>query len=277
MKTKLSVIVMALAIVSSQCSAIVVDGRADGRAEGYNFQAFIPSVAAAPANVFAEMYIGQQGSSLYLAFVIPLNYTDNTYGANTDPSWPQGKGHLFNDLIQSDQMVLMGDFNGQSIDTTIDYLEEKELGVGTDIYEAPIIENSGNEVAGFVVEAATSLEYNLEEILQLTEPLPVIEGKPNSSDQPDSPSDPASIGWIMRNVYEMRIELGSDELVIDEYEGFINGLSLYVGELHASPSKDASDWNNQPPNDGWVPLNPVPEPATAIIFAIGGLLIRRKN
>jgi hypothetical protein len=82
----------------------------------------------------------------------------------------------------------------------------------------------------------------------------------------------------MQNVYEMRIELGSDTLVLDEWgNGFINGLSLYVGELHASPSKDELYWDNQPPDDPWVPLTPIPEPATAIIFALGSMLLRRKN
>jgi hypothetical protein len=121
---------MAVMIVSSQCRAIVVDGRIDP-AEGYNFLAPIPPanlpVEPIPTDVQAKLYLGQQGSSLYLAFEIPFGYTDNTYGVNSSEGWPEGKGHLFNDLIQSDQMVLMGEFNGKTINITIDYLEEKDM------------------------------------------------------------------------------------------------------------------------------------------------------
>jgi len=234
----------------------------------------------------ADRYLAQSGTSLFMAIAIPLAYVDNTYGLKDDTSasahthitWGGQEGdHTFEKRRKSDGIKLdmwCGNAPGTKLELDIDYLKD----------DPPYVATIKKLSAGLTAGVASSLEYNMTLLPQLTSTSPLLADPTNPLSYAVAPSDLALYGsWVFPVIYEMEIVLPCGAPVLGG-TGFINGFVLKVEDLHASPNKNDADWDDVPPEDFRdVPSggDPIPEPLTMLgffggIVGVGGYLRRRR-
>jgi MYXO-CTERM domain-containing protein len=230
---------LGLAASSASAVTLTADGALDaGYQLGYSV-GFIDDQGNAVGD--GRMFFGISGDgSMLFYFQMPLNYVDNTYGANASSDWGK-KGHTFNDLLGSDAFgsddakkggVGFG-FNGNEI--KIDYIAGVKCttkgctddtayrsgGVGTALNDGATDSNDGKIITGNVddiLQIATSLEYDLNTFGVL---------------KVDSGTDP---GWIKEVGYEVQFKPGTFDA-----DAWLDPNLAYklitLGSPHASPSK----------------------------------------
>jgi len=254
-----------LAIAPVAVAAPIVDGRyVEG--EGYTHLFSVggsegrKGIPGDPGTLWAAQ--DADNNDLYLAFILPKTYVDNTYGANSI-GWRRRRPHRFRDLFNSDRMELeLGTADGGQLDVVFDYLARAPGGYGSGLIGDGKIKE-GPDTA--VVAAMTSLDFNLR-----------LDGgsayrfKSPATDS-DYTANAAIPDWEFNVIYEMQFDGGFIGGPVLTWEGFADGFEMEVKDLHASPSK-SGDYRDAPPEY-------IPEPATLALLAFGGgiALIRRKR
>ena len=252
--------------VSAAPAAPIVDGRHDP-GEGYTDGRYVSfSVEGVDTIVEGgELWLHEDHATgdVTVFFSQPLTLVDNTYGKNAI-GWgkdvaPSGKNHNFEDLLGSDKAeFVFTDGLGQVVlDLTMDYISEASGG-----YACLGVTGGDGEVTigseGLVLEWGTSLDYNFNTLGHvLTEDSPATDE--------NYTENPQYAGWIYDVTYELRI---SGTAFGDA--GF-GGVTIPI--VHDSPNKIGKnkvypEWDE-----------PIPEPATLSLLAMGGLamVLRRRR
>ena len=264
---RLSTVVAAIMLASFSFAAMMtVDGWYDPT-EGYTYGQYIDFKLDGSGEIIrdSELWWHEDAAGdVYVAFFEPLRVCNNTYGANT-VDWGTST-HDFKQLVGSDKaQFLFTNSNGDIVlDLTLDYLYE--TGKGTGVYDSGM---GGKETAvgvgdaSWVLDAATSLDYNLNDLghyLTVDSPETVGDDSTTNPNAYDT-VNPTYSDWVFEIMYEMKISSSAFGA-----SGF-SGVS--IGGIHNSPSTDGQ----------YIPNGPVPEPSTLVLFAIGGvgLIMRRRR
>jgi len=271
------VVVLMIALTTSAVMAVptidgVVDG--DGAFDGYSVHAVLePADAQGVSN--ADVFLHQVPNSqfLYMAFVLPLDFVDNTYGTAAHFTWPT---HKFENLRGSDELEITADNDGFSKTAKVDYLEgtaDGKHGNKNPPFEA-LIKGSDPEILS---DVASSLEYNL------NRPDPGDVNYPWTVDSPGNPAAyPDAASWTSEVVYEVKIDLGQlydpdaggdyPNVLKSDGTGFDSDFTLTLTNLHASPNKgDDNSFGPNLPTD-FTPIAqaaPVPVPGAVVLGAMG--------
>ncbi len=273
------VLLLVCGVFASQTqAAIVVDGRV-GEEEGYSLLGSITPSKDANKVSDAKLYLHQDEVTfdLYVGVVLPLEFVDNSYGSDgslpqthTHSSWGGNKDnkHKFKHLLNSDDAEFVLTFGGEEIEFEIDYL--KQFG---NTYRADVVgggdddddgdDDDGHGDDGAAIQAASSLEYNLENVAFLTSESPEV-------NLDYSTADPTLADWIFEVAYEFRIDgdvFNGVRILTDD--GFADGVNFAIDKIHASPSKDGA-FKDVTPNESFSSVA-IPEPGV-MAMAITGLI-----
>ncbi|QNN21040.1 hypothetical protein HED60_01735 [Planctomycetales bacterium ZRK34] len=285
-----------LALLSATATAApVIDGRALGAAEGYQYSAQIAPSKDADKVPPATVFFAQDAATfdLSVAVIIPLQYVDNTYGIDGDPAththftWQKEQDitkakeddHKFNELVGSDKVGFEIALPGASSSSFIlDYISFDSM---SNMWVGGTALDTGRDDDGVVSMAATSLQYNLNNIAELTTFSPELTyADPMNPGETEYTTVDANLAdWIFEVVYEFKID-GSyfnNTLVLSD-NGFINGFDMVFDQLHASPHK-VGEFNDGTPEE-FSALIPTPSSAGMGLFLLVGLAargLRRKD
>lgn len=272
--------ILLVGMVASQGLATpIIDGKYesnDGYTNGHYVDLYVEQKKSLPeeAPSRGELWYYQDSDSkdLYVAFIQPTDLVDNSYGEGS-VGWGKdialsGKKHNFADLLGSDMAVF--DFNfkndvGQDVllNFTLDYFYSDENGYSSGLGG----EGEGSETV--IQQASTSLEYNwikygndeLESAYfgkDSSSPDTDYDGNPYE-DNAYSTVDPSLDDWQFDVVYEFMLD---GDLVGNNF----NVSQMTIQIVHDSPNKIARN-KVYPQING--PINPVPEPATMVLFGAG--------
>jgi hypothetical protein len=280
---------LTLASVAS-AAGVTVDGKVN--ASEYTHHWSIAPSSAGPSNM--DLYMWQDGSNnLYVAVVLPMDYTDNTYGSTvgtagvagstvgTSKNWNDaGKSvHEFKSgLLDTDSIEGMAlTLDGKSkLNIDVDFLDFKSPnyvsgGLGGDRGAV----NSGDGSNVLAIE--TSMGYNFAQY-GAAHPTWFGDGK-------QSPSSALAPDWQYSVAYEMKFDealFGGIDLLSNQYsDALINGFSMSFVKIHSSPSMGGKFENRTPPN-GTTPLPPggpvVPLPSSVWMggLTLAGLIVGRR-
>ena len=282
---------LTLAGVAS-AAGVTVDGKVS--ASEYSHHWSIAPSQSGPSNM--DLYMWQDGSNnLYVAVVLPMDYTDNTYGgltkgdtagvagavAGTSKNWNDaGKSvHEFKGgLLDTDSIEAMAlKLNGSTkLSIDVDFLDFQSPnyvsgGLGGDKGDV----NSGDGSKVLAIE--TSMGYNFAQY-GAANPTWFGDGK-------QSPSSAMAPNWQYAVAYEMKFDaslFGGIDLLSNQYsDGLLNGFSMSFAKIHSSPNMGGEFKNITPPN-GSTPLPPggptVPLPSSVWMggLTLAGLIVGRK-
>ncbi|QQE11664.1 PEP-CTERM sorting domain-containing protein [Planctomycetota bacterium] len=286
------------AFTNTANAAISVDGRVTGdtytHTQQYEFDVEGGNYGQRDGAVLRWDVVG---GDLFVAFTLPTNVVDNSYGANSvgwDDNAANGKDHDYKDLSGSDKgEFTIRDSSGNNIFFTMDYLTLK---VETDnkkdeIKKVELKDESELSVNGAKEIKAddknpdpiwnqimmdTSMEYNLDEfnIRDVEKDDPYLGTKyALYEDSPETTSstsydlvNPADANWAFDVTYEFKMS----NALLNEANIDLNSLSIELGTFHASPNKlDKNKLEN---------FVPVPEPSSAfLMIGATGLLVARNR
>lgn len=217
----LSVITAAAALVLSAAPAFAftVDGKVsadDNYTTSYDLDFYVWNTNnGAGGNQRVQggkLRVGRDGPSgdMYMMVEIPTSIVDNVYGDAADTAgsgWTQG--HPFNDLRYSDQFEFAIKSDCSDKVMQVDYLNSQTN-------QANITRND----SGYLLDAASSLEYNL------------ANGYGDAQSSPDPIAGTPPAGWIQTVQYEFKLK----------GEKFETGSTIGLADLswawlHASPNK----------------------------------------
>jgi len=256
-----------LALFADAASAApIADGRLDP-GEGYSDGQYV-SFAVEKVDTIVEggqLWVHEDSATgdVTVLFSQPLTLVDNTYGDNA-VGWgkgvaPSGKNHNFKDLLGSDkaEFVFTNSLGQIALDLTMDYISETSdgyacLGVTGGDGELRV----GSE--DLILASGTSLDYNFNTLGY------VLDQDSPATDE-DYTANPQYAGWIYEVTYELQV---SGAAFGDA--GF-GGVSIPI--VHDSPNKIGK---NKVYPEGF---EPIPEPATLSLLALGGLVtfLRRRR
>ncbi|MBW8035922.1 MAG: hypothetical protein FVQ79_09900 [Planctomycetes bacterium] len=244
--------------------APVIDGILDpseGYTTGFYLDLNVERAGYADDRGQIWLYHDLESRDIYAALILPVTLVDNSYGDNSI-GWvddaASGRHHNFEDLINSDgaEFELFNNDGESVLHFEIDYFSENEGSYFSEI--GGIGQGDDPENLGFVTAFATSLEYNFNTLdLILTEDSPEADSEYNVA-------NPAQSDWVFDVVYEVKID--GDIFNCGEFGG------MDIPLVHASPNKIGRN-KVYPENTG----EPIPEPMTLVLLALGGLITRRFN
>ena len=286
MKPSLKLLCVAIAAAASGNALAVptptIDGINTGGSEYSNTQAwnFYSSHNPQRGVITGSLSWEVVGSMAYLLITAPIDYVDNVYGADAllaGSGWevPDSKGnikgHTFDNLLGSDSMDLVFDFdlNGSGDQNIgIDYIDETSSNTYEAVYDSKISTSYSGSV-----DFASSLEYNLN-----------LDGGGACGDTTDS--DLSDSRCVAEVSYELALNLNESEwggsfnvaqvmqgdaTCTTASDGKISCTGASGSQLHASPNK-GGDTTTTPPN-------PVPAPPifALLLAGIPGLLLTRRR
>lgn len=266
--------ILAAVILSTLCAGHVygapdIDGILDP-SEGYTvgFYLDINVERAGYADDRGEIWLYQdlESRDIYAALKLPVTLVDNSYGDNSI-GWgddaASGKHHNFKDLTGSDgaEFELFNNHGESVLHFEIDYFSEGHGGYFSEISgadEGKKGKKDDDDLANleFVTDFATSMDYNFNTLnLALTENSPAADLEYNVLNSTQR-------HWVFEAIYEVKID---GDVFGDNEFGWMN-----VPIVHASPNKLGK-------NKAYMEMTgePVPEPMTLILLALGGLITRR--
>jgi hypothetical protein len=262
---------ISLAAAPMTLAAIMVDGKYDP-GEGYGAGSTIyfnvddgDGNTTGPFEGTLYQHIDLSTNDLYLAFVLPTEVNDTSYGqTSADHYGWQGKGRKFGQIVGSDHIqVNIMSTTGQVIlsaliDALAEWQVEKKGAVEyhtTGVYgndDQPgfyrIKQGDGKMLVGdssSFLGVATSFDYNYN-----------LAGGTGFKDTEKSPAPNTFEGWIDEAIYEMHI---SGEALEDDLGNLIFS-SASMNVAHLSPAKEGG---------GTPPTPSVPEPGTMLLFGTG--------
>ncbi len=219
-------------------------------------------------------YQNSTTGDLSVAFVLPRSLVDNSYGDNAI-GWgkdaPSGKGHEFDDLLESDdvQFVISDNSGNTLLDFTIDYLFAPG-GTGPAFAAGGFDGGEGVVTVGDasdILAVGSSLSYNYG-LYGATHPGLFGDGSHSPAADADYiVTNPLLAGWVYDVTYEFTIAgsvfAGSDF-------DLASGSLIDVPLLHASPNK--IDKNKVFPTIDPPTTIPSPEPSTTAALVSMGLM-----
>jgi len=258
-----------LSVASLALADPIVDGRLDP-AEGYTQGWFLDFAVERVADTVSggQLWVHQDAGTgdVTALFSQPLTLVDNTYGDNAI-GWgkgvaPSGKNHNFKDLAGSDkaQFVFTDGTGSVVLDVVVDYISETSRGSGA--YATLGVTGPDGQVntgdASDVLAVGTSLNYNFNT-------LGFVETENSPATDEDYSENPLFAGWVFEVIYEIRV---SGDLFEEEGFGEVD-----IPIVHDSPNKIGKNKVYPDPRD------PVPEPTTLGLLALGGgvVMLRRRR
>lgn len=266
------VAVLTIALTTSAVMAVpTIDGVVDGAGalDGYSVHAILEASGEQGVSE-ADVFLHQAPNSqfLYMAFVLPLDFVDNTYGDQVHSSW--GKAHRFKDLLCSDEFKIEAIGASGEKKVTIDYLNAVKE---DHVYVPPFYAYAKKDDIDLVAEVASSLEYNL---------ITNTSGTWTTNSPELGPGGEYPANWTSEVIYEVKIDLaqlyapdaGGDypNVLKSDGTGLDSGFSLTLTDLHASPNKGGDNtFGPNVPTDYCLqpPVNPIPVPGALVMGAIG--------
>jgi hypothetical protein len=278
MKSRLSFCLAVAAVVTWSSAAwagsATVDGKVGGVGDSYSHTFSVTGVSGAPGT--ATLYMTQDASNnLYIALVLPRNYCDTTYGGNpagsttyTSSAWINaGKNHNFSDLDSSDQAVFTFARNGTTFFAgDMDYLEPTGSGNLTVVGSAGFTGGEGQVTTGqasMILSAQTSMGYNWSKFgYNMLDPdhdgdttdagetdkgFNIVDHSPTITEGTYNVVDADFADWQFDIVYEFSIAasaLGNVQVL--GANGFINGFTMTVNSVHASPNTASGAYSGTP-------------------------------
>lgn len=259
------VIVVSIMTVSITKATPVVDGTFD-MAEGYTSGNYVclDIEKAGPISERGQLWFHQDTAhNLYGSLVLPRTLVDNTYGDNSigwGQNAPSGKRHNFKDLKGSDSAQFRI-YDGQGdivLDFVLDYISSSTHATsgyasgGVTYGEGKVQVGSDSDLLAW----GSSLDYNLNILGHvLTENSPATD-----SQYTENPLYP---DWQYTVTYEFKVDG-------DVFGGKGVG-DIEVPLMHISPNKLGA-------NKAYGQIcEPIPEPATISMLALGGIAMLRKR
>ncbi|WP_432799971.1 hypothetical protein [Poriferisphaera sp. WC338] len=294
--TTATAIALSLGVIGSTNAAI--DGIADANERAnmnrsdVNFDFEGTSIPNGTGNLWSSF---DAEGNLHVIFEVSRQYVDNTWGDESHVSWRtggKGKEHKLKELDGSDDAdFVITNSNGQSIyEFSMDFLagsvddfplgssSSKDAGKGKKDKKSKKGKGGKNDtnIGGNVIDAATSLEYNLSNFGSL------LNGEDNSPDIVEDFDESVSgntdpklgqytlvdnnfDGWEFSVIYEALIS--KDLFASNTFGG------VMVDDVHASPAKNKLDGiTTTPPNP---PSIPSPSAAFGGMLLLGSLVAKR--
>lgn len=264
MKKILTAVILSTLCAGHVYGAPITDGVFDP-SEGYTtgFYLNINVENAGYADDRGEIWFYQdlESRDIYAALKLPVTLVDNSYGDNSI-GWgddaASGKHHNFKDLTSSDgaEFELFNNQGESVLHFEIDYFSGSQGSYFSEISDA----DEGKPFANleFVTAFATSMDYNFNTLnLALTENSPAADLEYNVLNSTQR-------HWVFEAIYEFKID---GDVFGDSEFGWMN-----VPIVHISPNKLGK-------NKAYIEITgePIPEPMTLILLALGGLITRRFN
>lgn len=247
-----------------------IDGKVSAGEYTHTFN--VGAIGAAPDH--ATLYATQDAvnGNLYFALVLPRSYCDTSYGGNplggttyTSSAWiDAGKAHNFNDLDGSDQATFTFAKNGTTyFNGKMDYLEPTGSGNTTVIGSAGFTGGDGAITTGtssMILAAQSSMGYNWNKFGynmldknhdgdtldagEVDKGFNIVDHSPEITEHTYNVVDSDFADWQFDIVYEFTLAASSfgGGSVLGA-NGFINGFSMDLTFVHASPNTTGSNSN----------------------------------
>ncbi len=250
---------LALAGPSTALAVPFVDGYVQGFAEGYS-SGYTMDFTLDTGGILSggRLFLHETIDALYVGQTFPLNFNDNTFGANRALDWGT-KVHKLKELNGSDKWETKVDIAGKEFKLKIEYGEDSEV---------KDFKYDGTDLGKASLEASNSLDYN-KYVLGHTSFF-ADDNPGNSPANSDGYYDfTEAIDWRPEIAYEFKLLKSSFVSV----PGFVLTEASFLDTIYAntvfhhSPNKLAGNALSLPENV--TPIQPTPEPSTMLLLGTG--------